>query len=802
MERYSLLSPLCAGICLALYGGLVSAEPLTTLPESDTETQQQQKLLERDELTQTPKNNSTLSQVVKHQPRVGINESESALQGGDLAPEEISLSGARPHQTKYTIGGVGVNNITTHSSGVQSTGRLDSGHSSGYYLDTNLLESVEVMDHNISPEYNGFTGGVVNAEIRQPKEEFTIEYGVRMTDSRWNRHPNATGKDENFASDARYGDGRYQPEYQKLLHSLHMSGAINDQHRLGINLSHQDSAIPQQQGDVDQKLNNLFITHVWQGLNWKATSDFRYSGHTSNSFLNGFMHQVTYQPMSKSVSTHQGMGGSIKLEGQLDFGIWETTLAYDQLSDSRDSDADYLRTNFDFSTNPRVMEMVGGYGDLSQRQDSTQAKTVLRLNPFFWGGSRHSVDVGLNVAHHKATGEREEDFASFTYRKLPSGFETVTNMTHFKPGSYGASTQQYGLFVNDKLEWSKLTLNLGGRVDRMQLFKETVFSPRVSGSWHFAPDNRLTLGASRYYSDSLLGWAMEAEKDQYKTVSRNCTPNDGNWDSNDRDNYTCGIVTSYTATDLSSAKTPYSDELSASWLIGVGNFLIEPVYVYRQQRQGLSLYKNEMLNNLESNTHIYNLSIDTNTPYSLAGGYMRASFDIAYSKRQGHGGHNARVDDDNNLNTGDDTEWIMLDGELMRRNEMPTQGYQAPLKATLAWVNYWPAQNLTLNNRVNYRQGGKLAVMIMPETVDIDGVPTRIDTLESHKMDDLITWDMSVNWTPEMLGKHTTLGLSVTNLLDQSVKISTSGSHINNRPNMKDRYSKGREVWLNMTLRN
>lgn len=806
------LSPLTVGILCALYGAPALSNSLPTLDETTTESSKatESNTLNQQDLQQAPHNNPTLSQALKSGSSIGINDGQTSLRGGDLAPEEISISGARPHQTKYTIGGVGVNNITTFSGGTDGTGTLTSGHTSGYFLDTTLLDSVEVMDHNIDPEFGGFTGGVVNAELRKPTDEFKIEYQFRMTDSDWNSDAKVSDKLKDDYEQGNDGAGKYQPKYQKRMHSLHIAGPISDNQKLAINVSKQESDIPQQsQNNVDQGMNNLFITHIWENSLWRTTSDLRYSQFSSNLFLNDAGQDNAYQENSNGEQEHLGLGATFKAERFTDFGVWETSLSYDRLSDNRDSDADYLRTELNMQFSPtfsRTQTTEGGYGDLEQYQDSVQLKTVARFDPTYWGDTKHTANLGIEGALHKSTAKRSSEHLAIAYENV-NGSEGVRTMHHYQAGSYSADTQQYALFANDKMEWDQLTMNLGGRVEYNDLFNQTVFSPRLSASWDFAQTsvNRVTLGASRYYSNSLLGWALRAEGNTLLTTGGTCTPNDGNWQSNDKDNYSCATNKSHEQINLSDAKTPYSDELTAIWAVDVDNFALETAYVYRQQRKGLSLTQSDtLINNIESDTDIISFDIETIKPYPFAGGYFNASMNLAYSQRQGSGNITPNYDDENNLGTGVQDEWIVLDGKLTRTDEMDTGGYQSPLKGKLSMVMFWPNSGVTWNNRVNYEQGKDLTVSNGVESYDVDGDGSTelLKSIKTATMEDLVTWDTALNWTPTQLNKHTTLGLSVTNLLNEKVKVSSSGTIAGGRDNTTEYYSKGREVWLSVTVRN
>lgn len=104
MDSSHKITPIAFAIICTLYGGYTQAQQMTKQDHKETEQGEAEVVvvtgtaltIDRLELEQAPKNNPSLSQVLKHEPRVGVNDAQGSMQGGDLKPEEISLSGARP----------------------------------------------------------------------------------------------------------------------------------------------------------------------------------------------------------------------------------------------------------------------------------------------------------------------------------------------------------------------------------------------------------------------------------------------------------------------------------------------------------------------------------------------------------------------------------------------------------------------------------------------------------------------------------------------------------------------------------
>ncbi|MGF1911531.1 TonB-dependent receptor plug domain-containing protein [Vibrio kasasachensis] len=818
MDSSHKITPIALAIICTLYGGNAAAQQEIEQDHKETEQSEPEVVVvtgtaltvDRLELEQAPKDNPSLSQVLKHEPRVGINDAQGSMQGGDLKPEEISLSGARPHQTKYTIGGVGVNNSTTFGNASEHPTALTSGHTSGYFVDTNLIDSVEVLDHNISAEHGGFTGGIINAELRKPTEDFVIDYNFRINDSDWNE-PQKVG--ENFQDSYGTpidGSGEYQPNFQKRMHALHLGGAISNTQKLALNISHQISEIPlDNRKDVDQTMDNIFLTHIWQSGLWQTTTDFRFADHKSNSFMNDHNSGDAVQEYSESVNSHSGYGATFKVDRMLQNSHWQSSLSYDHLSDEREAESDYFVVFMKRINGTFEFQNQGSYGVLKQTQSSYQFKSALYFDPFVTDSIEYQPSLGVELSHQQGTVNRPNDLTVYQHLEIVPGHPRISSLSRYDGANYDADAQQYSLFADSKMQWDRWGVYLGGRLDHMSVFDQTVFSPRFTTSWDFnlVDTNRITLGVNRYYSANLLGWALKAEQKKYQSNYRNCTANDGSWSNLDPSNLTCTRTTNFDSLSLNQADIPYSDELSASWAIDLNNFAFNTVYIYRQQRDGASYSVDSdtgtatIHNNIKSDDQIVSLEVSTIHPYEFAGGSFSANWKVAYDHRKGHGDLKAKFDQGNDLDGGFQDEWVMLDGQLVRYGEMDVSGYQSPVKSSLDLNMYWVGTGLVWNNRVKYQQGKKATTFQGMETVEINGQRESVNSLASTELDDIVTWDMAVNWTPSQLGSHVILGLSVTNVLDTQEVISLSGIQLgNNIPN--EYYNKGRQVWLNVNVRN
>ncbi|WOT05006.1 TonB-dependent receptor plug domain-containing protein [Shewanella youngdeokensis] len=808
MKSILLPTLLASSIGLALYGSqAIANDVLPVLAETETQAVEQNDnlLIEREQINAKPVANNSLSQLLKTQPGIAINDATASVRGGDLAPEEISLANARTHQTNYMIGGVTTNNISTF--GADDKAGSIGGHTSGYFFDTELLESVEVMDRNVDAEYGSFTGGIINAELRKPTDEFTAEYTFKMTDSDWNSDP-TLDEDNSDLEEPIWGDGSYQDQYQKRFHNLFVGGAINENHKIGIGISVQESDIPLiyngERQDQGQSNTNVFINHLATLGAWELSNELRFSEFTDKRFLNDTFTDETAED-SDYENSSSGIGYTLKLNREFAQGMWRNTAAFDQLKNERSADVNYFKTHFDYRTG-FDMGSEGSYGNFDETQNSTKLKSAFDFNTLYTGEVRHQLSVGVEATLHSAEGTFSEDFHTFTQYSDADGSVELDSWTTTAAGDYKADSNQYALFATDTIEWNKLTVNLGLRAEHIELFDQTVIAPRISGSWDFEAErtNRLSMGASRYYSGSLLGWALTAEKRALQTNHQDCVGTGGGSDiSLNPDDYTCESITQYQATDLNQADTPYSDEISLNYDLQLGNVVMNAGYLYRQQRDGLSSIYNselgydELHNNIESDSNIYSLRFSNANNYAFLGGKIGGYLDLGFVDAKGSGTTTSVYDDQNDLYSGSSTEWVELDGELMRRTEMDAGSYNSDFTAGLAINTSWDQYGVMWSNFVNYEGGRKLTLFQTTDSREIEGELQSVAVMSSAEMESLVTWDTKVSWTPSMANERMTLSFSVTNLLDKQVKISTSGIDDNSKFT-DDYYNQGRQVWLSV----
>lgn len=121
-----------------------------------------------------PTGNGSVPELLKNNPNVQFaNTANSSNTPGELAPENVSFHGEKFYNNNFMIDGLSNNNNINHGAnkGVldgdpdgYSPIDLPAGGTQSFWINSELIESLEVFDSNISAKYGDFTGGVVDAE--------------------------------------------------------------------------------------------------------------------------------------------------------------------------------------------------------------------------------------------------------------------------------------------------------------------------------------------------------------------------------------------------------------------------------------------------------------------------------------------------------------------------------------------------------------------------------------------------------------------------------------------------------------
>lgn len=180
-------------------------------------------MITADQIQRMPIRNGSITELLKNNPNVQFaNSSDNGNTPGELQPENVSFHGEKFYQNNFMIDGLSNNNtINPGANGGEliaspdgySPTDLPAGGAQSFWINSELIESAEVFDSNISAKYGNFTGGVVDAKLKKPN---LTKAGGRVSYRTTNDHLTQYHVNESIQTDFdRAVNLYYQPEFNK-----------------------------------------------------------------------------------------------------------------------------------------------------------------------------------------------------------------------------------------------------------------------------------------------------------------------------------------------------------------------------------------------------------------------------------------------------------------------------------------------------------------------------------------------------------------------------------------------------------
>jgi hypothetical protein len=170
-------------------------------------------------------------------------DSRSSATGGEIVPPKISIGGAQRYENNFMLNGVSNNNNLNPAGLGYADGWYGAaaGEAQSLFIDTSLVESVSAQTKAVSAEYGSFTGGVIDAKLKDARmDRWHITSKFRYTKDDWAKY--------HLTDDQKHTDKStsetYQPEFNKYEYAIALDGPITDNLGLLLNYGAQHSKIP------------------------------------------------------------------------------------------------------------------------------------------------------------------------------------------------------------------------------------------------------------------------------------------------------------------------------------------------------------------------------------------------------------------------------------------------------------------------------------------------------------------------------------------------------------------------------
>lgn len=672
-----------------------------------------------------------------------------------LRPQDFSISGGNYYDNNISIDGVSATSLhdVTAASGDNDWNNVYTQTSQTFYIDPTLIGNVEVFDSNISAKYGDFIGGVVNYEIRQPKDEFSFNITTGFqSDSLVKYHAPIPDEDDPLDAPA---------DFTKYQTSVTVDLPVTDKLFLLAGYTRAESNV---QYKKDPELGSL--THY----NGDVSQNFLLKGRYLYSNDLTFEAQIAHSPYRSerdlpntynglTTSDSNGTQGYFSASGFFDTTSWESKLSLMHNNSSRHARNQRIAWRGDsvdwcFTTR-NCFE--GGVGNLNQTQTDYTWKTD--FSTYLQSGT---LNYGSELNYSNAQKSRDEE-ARYYYLSRSAGSEefscapgdpacnglnAASRDLVYQPFNAEVSVYNHSLWGEYLNTYGNIDIRAGARYSYDDFLGNHNVAPRLTGTWQFVPDTFLTLGANRYFGRNMVGYAINEQVPVHTCYERQLknAPNNGyggvpgEWNA-------CNFQPSVTNYSSSNLHTPYSDELTASLTIPTPlNGYLRPKVVYRENRDQFS--RSEKLTDRDGNDY-YTMSNDGETDYlgyalEWSGSYKSHFFNanVVWSETRTNGAvdYTYEADDQNELVYYSNAIMSMAD----LREQDARQNFAAPFKASVNWATGWLNGNLITDTSLNYR--GKYEYLTDSRENYTDNEGNTYDIYEDTNTGSLTTVDTNIKY--------------------------------------------------------
>ncbi|WP_323666669.1 TonB-dependent receptor plug domain-containing protein [Pectobacterium punjabense] len=794
-------------------------------------------ILNAEQIKKMPTGNGSVTELLKNNPAVQFsNTANSSNTPGELAPENVSFHGEKFYNNNFMIDGLSNNNninpgankgvLDGNPDGYNATD-LPAGGAQSFWINSELIESLEVFDSNISAKYGDFTGGVVDARLMDPKlDKSSGKISYRTTRDSWTSYHIDSNISEEFYSGTNL---YYQPKFKKQFYSATFNQPLSDKAGFIFAYNRQQSDIPYyqqflQQWNDQERINE---TYLLKGTYLTDNGDIirmtgMYSPHESKYYK---------KDVKNGAYTNTGGGYRFNMEWEhnANWGKMTSLVGYQNEKNKIEHESNetitwaYFNRGLNFTSQALDWQssingsIIGGSGTTATEKTTTTLKQDYELNPLALYGINHQIDFGWEVDFYNAQYRRFSDVYSASVSTgnkagqyinpgvvcLPGdsmcidGEQFAGTRTLYPARSVSSSYTNYAVYLQNSMTWGRLEVTPGVRASYDDFLENLNFAPRFSASYDVFGDRstRVFGGANRYYAANMLAYKLR--EGIGTNIVQNRTSPSAPWSSG-ATRITGG---NYTVSDLN---TPYSDELS----LGVSQRVMSSVWTAKWvSRQGKEQFGREtitaadgqryrVMNNdgrTEGNT--LSLEVEPISPHRF--GFAEVNWKLGASIAKNKSNSIAYYED-----TNDDEQRVIVDNKLMYRGDMDAMDFNTPWTAFLNVDTYFPAIRLNWGQRVGYTSGYKGHTPLPLNTVCPGGSPAcnaepdftgEAKEYISTTYDDFISYDWRFSYSQPVYKKQTLdITLDVLNVLDNVVETQQK-TNINTTVVT---YKPGRQFWL------
>ncbi|UAY97143.1 TonB-dependent receptor plug domain-containing protein [Dickeya dadantii] len=789
-------------------------------------------IINSEQIQRRPTRNGSVTELLRSNPNVRFSNSlDSSQTPGELAPENVSFHGEKFYQNNYMIDGLSNNNVInpganngelSNTPDGYSPTDLPAGGAQSFWVNSELIEQLQVFDSNISAKYGDFTGGVVDAKLKDPKlDRASGKVSYRTTRDSWARYHIDDDIEGDFYSASQL---YYQPKFRKNFYSATFNQPLSDKAGFIFAYNRQQSSIPFYNSVMDEWVTQTreAETYLLKGTYLADNGDiFRLTGmyapHESGYYKKDIKN-------GGYTNTGGGYRGNIEWEHHADWGKVSSLAGYQFEENRIEHEADTYQTWYRYNLSSRFVSRVvdwgtgvagnnaqlsgiGGYGKYATEKQTFTFKQDYELNPLALWGTSHQMDMGWQVDSYRAQYRRFSDV--YTNRNTPTistsvvcqagdafcinGEQYYRNRNLFPARQVEGNYVNYAVYLQDSVSYKNLEVTPGVRLQYDDYLKNLNIAPRLAASYDVFGDRatRIFGGANRYYAQNMLAYKLRAGINESVVQSR--TSASSAWTSGN---------TSYGTNDydISDLKTPYSDELS----LGLSQRVYDTVWTLKWvNRQGRDQFGRSnrtddsgqryyyLTNDARTEGNTLSLTVEPISPYKLK--YADIRWGLSASMADNKTSSQIYYDQGNL-----DDRKVIFKGRLTDRRDMDAVDYNTPWSVALNINTYFPAIRLNWDHNLAYTSGYKgyrtssVTCSGSASSVSACGDYTGSATLYTERQyQDYVSYDWRFNYSlPTYKNQSLDLTLDVINVFDNVIATSqeSTGDTVT--------YKLGRQFWL------
>ncbi|PWC20441.1 TonB-dependent receptor [Brenneria roseae subsp. roseae] len=795
-------------------------------------------ILSAEQIKKLPTGNGSMTELLKNNPNVQFSKvAENSNTPGEIAPENVSFHGEKFYQNNYMIDGLSNNNnLNPGASGgsYEETGLpknpdgynpwdLPAGGAQSFWINSELIEQLEVFDSNVSAKYGDFTGGVVDAKLKDPDlSKVSGKVSYRTTRDSWTRYHVDVDNLENFESATQL---YYQPQFKKQFYTATFNQPLSDKAGFIFAYNRQQSDIPYYHTWLDQWTDQERIaeTYLLKGTYLTDNGDtVRLTGMYAP-------HESKYYKQNVKDGSYTNNGGgyrfNIEWEHNANWGKMTSLAGYQHEQNKIEHESNefiswvyysptlgFTSDSLDWQTSANTSQ-IGGYGTYATEKNTTTLKQDYELNPLALWGTQHQLDFGWQMDFYNAQYRRFSDVyvgqvsANANYVNAGvvcqagdamciDGEQFAYFRTVYPARSVKGDYTNYAAYLQDSITFGRLEVTPGVRLSYDDYLENLNIAPRLAASYDVFGDRstRVFGGANRYYAQNMLAYKLRSGINERYTQSRTTS---GDWNA---------PVTPNVATyDVSGLNTPFSDELNLGLSQRVMDTIWTVKWVHRKGREqfGQESYRDAnnkwhyyLSNSASTEGNTFSLTVEPISPYKFQWAEVKWALGANIMKNKSS---SQMIYDDN---SNQDDVWVIFNEKLMQRRDMDPLNFNTPWKAFLNVDTYFPAARLTWGQRLSYTSGYKgylnSGYITCPGADalcgDYSGEAIRPTIYTGVQYSDFFSYDWRFAYSQPVYKNQTVdITLDVLNVLDNVVE--TSQTFANSNTSVVS-YKPGRQFWL------